>query len=134
MSGRARVESLTRHWDMSNREGVCPLCSVIKPSIGTIEHFLLSQGCPALVEARLSMLSFFQSFLVPRPYLFPIIQSVWGHDDTLTMQFLLDCSVIPAIIKASQECEKPVLKDLFYLTRTYVFKIFVTRRRLLSQM
>ena len=97
-----------------------------------MEHFLLSGGCPALVEARLSMLSFIQAYMVPRPYLFPIFQSLWDVEESLTMQLLLDCSVIPSVIKLDQESENPVMKDLFYLSRTYVFKIFVTRRRLLE--
>ena len=132
LSGRARVESLTRHWDNSNKEGICPLWKLVKPTVGTIEHFLLSGGCPALVEARLGMLSFFQSYMVPRPHLFPVFQALWGHDDSLTTQLLLDCSVIPEVIKLCQDSEKSVLNDIFYLTRTYVFKIYVTRRRLLQ--
>jgi hypothetical protein len=132
LSGRARVESLTRHWDTSNKAGICPLCRIVKPTVGTMEHFLLSGGCPALVEARLSMLSFIQAYMVPRPYLFPIFQALWDVEESLTMQLLLDCSVIPSVIKLEQESENPVMKDLFYLSRTYVFKIFVTRRRLLE--
>ena len=132
LSGRARVESLTRHWDSNNKEGICPLCNIVKPTVGTIEHFLLSGGCPALVEARLEMLSFFQSYMVPRPYLFPVFQALWGHDDLMTTQLLLDCSVIPEVIKLCQESEKPVMQEIFYMTRTYVFKIYVTRRRLLQ--
>ena len=122
------MESLTRHWDTTNREGICPLCKIVKPTVGTIEHFLLSGGCPALVEARLGMLSFFQSYMVPRPYLFPVFQALWGHDDSLTTQLLLDCSVIPEVIKVCQESEKTVMQEIFYMTRTYVFKIYVTRR------
>ena len=132
LSGRARVESLTRHWDVNNKEGICPLCKMVQPTIGTIEHVLLSGGCPALVEARLSMLSFIQAYMVSRPHLFPLFQSCWGLNDTLTMQFILDCSVIPLIIKEAQESQEPILKELFYVTRTYVFKICVTRRRLLE--
>ena len=126
-------ESLIRHWDITNKEGICPLCKMVEPVVGTIEHFLLSGGCPALVDARLSMIAFFQAYMVPRPYLFPLFQTLWGgDDDSLTMQLLLDCSVIPQVIKLSQESENPVIKDIFYLTRCYVFKIYVTRRRLLG--
>ena len=132
LSGRARVESLTRHWDNTNKEGICPLCRIVKPTLGTIEHFLLSGGCPALVEARLEMISFFQSYMVPRSYLFPIFQALWGRDDSMTMQLLLDCTVIPEVIKLCQESEEAVMKDIFYMTRTYVFKVYVTRRRLLQ--
>ena len=132
LSGRARVESLTRHWDKTNSDGICPLCRIVKPVLGTIEHILLNGGCPALVEARLSMLSFFQAYLVPRPYLFPIFLKLWGNDDSTTMQFILDCSVLPDIIKLNSDSENPIMCDIFYLTRTYVFKLFVTRRRLLG--
>ena len=133
LSGRARVESLTKHWDMTNKDGICQLCQMIRPLPGTIEHLLLSGGCPALVDARLSMLSMFQAYMVPRPYLLPIVDELFGKDETTTMQFLLDCSVLPLIIRLSQQSENPVLHDIFYLTRTYVFKLFVTRRRLLGQ-
>ena len=131
LSGRARVESLTKHWDKNN-DGICSLCRNIRPTEGTIEHLLLLGGCPALVEARLSMISMIQSYLVPRPYLLPIFRSHFGNDDLTTMQFLLDCSVLPDIISISQESETPILTDIFYLTRSYVFKIFVTRRRLIT--
>ena len=132
MSGRARVESLTKHWDMSNRAGICSLCRMTKPVSGTIEHLLLIGGCPALVEARLSMISLIQAYLVPRPHLLPIFKQLFGKDDSTTMQLLLDCSVLAPIIKLSQESEFPVMREMFYLTRSYVFKIFVTRRRLLA--
>ena len=79
------------------------LCKHVKPAIGSLEHILLSGGCPALTESRLMMLSFFNSYMVSRPYLLPLIQEVWEVNDKLTMQFLLDCSTIPSIIKASQE-------------------------------
>ena len=132
LSGRGRVESLTRHWDKTNSDGICPLCRIVKPVLGTIQHILLNGGCPALVEARLSMLSFIQAYLVPRPYLFPIFLKLWGNDDSTTMQFILDCSVLPDIIKCNSDSENPIMNDIFYLTRTYVFKLFVTRRRLLG--
>ena len=132
LSGRARVESLTKHWDMSNRAGICLLCRSVKQVSGTIEHLLLSGGCPALAEARLSMISLFQAYLVPRPYLLPVFEELFGKDDHMTMQFLLDCSVLAPVIKLSQESEFPVIQEIFYLTRSYVFKVFVTRRRLLG--
>ena len=131
LSGRGRVEALTKHWDMANKDGICPLCKEIKPTLGTLEHLLLSGGCPALVEARLTMLSFFQAYMVSRPYLLPLMQACWDTDDSTTMQLLLDCSAIPIIIKKAQESNDPIIKDIFYMTRTYVFKIYTSRRRLL---
>jgi len=69
---------------------------------------------------------------VSLPLSLPNFQALWGVDDSLTVQFLLDSSVIPEVIKVSQESENPVINDIFYLTRSYVFKIPVTRRRLLG--
>ena len=132
LSGRAKVEALTRHWDNTNKEGICPLCKFIEPTLGTLEHLLLSGGCPALTDARLMMLSFLQAYMVSRPYLLPIMQAYWDTEENLTMQLLLDCSVLPDIIRMSQESSFPVLKDIFYMSRTYIFKIYVTRKRLLE--
>ena len=131
LSGRGRVEALTKHWDMANQEGICSLCKDVEPVVGTLEHILLSGGCPALAEARLTMLSFFQAYMVSRPYLLPLMQACWETEEPLTMQLILDCSVIPLIIKTSQESSQPILKDIFYMMRTFVFKIYTTRRRLL---
>ena len=62
LSGRARVEVLTKHWDLTNKEGFCLLCKDTNPVPGTLEHILLCGGCPALADARLSMISFFNSY------------------------------------------------------------------------
>ena len=125
LSGRARVESLTKHWDISNKEGLCLLCKDTNSVPGSMEHLLLPGGCPALAEARLSMTNFFNCYLVSRPYLFPILRKCWNcdSDDFLPMQFLLDPSVVPTVIEHSQLSIEPILNDVFYLTRTYILKI-----------
>ena len=125
---------VTYHWDMSNKEGFCLLCRDVYPTLGTIEHFLLSGGCPALAEARLSMLTFFQSYMVSHPYLLPVFQSSWDVDNCSTMQLLLDCSAIPSIIRLSENKNNTVMSEMFYLTRTFIFKIYLARRRLLQSM
>ena len=133
LSGRARVESLTKHWDNSNKEGLCLLCKDTNSVPGSEEHLLLPGGCPALAEARLSMTNFFNCYLVSRPYLFPILKTCWNCDsDFLSIQFLLDPSVVPAVIESCQESTEPILSDVFYLTRTYVFKLYLTRKKLLG--
>ena len=132
LSGRAKVESLTKHWDKSHKDGFCLLCREIEPTEGIVEHLLLPGGCPGLIEARQSMISLMQSYLVSHPYLLPSFQSLFSNNDLTTVQFLLDRSILPDIIKLNQESENLILKDIFYLTRSYVFEIFVTRRRLLS--
>ena len=65
LSGRARVESLTKYWDMSNKDGGCLLCQLTNPLPGAIEHLLLAGDCPALVDARLSMMPMIKAYRVP---------------------------------------------------------------------
>ena len=118
--------------DIHNKEGNLPS---LQDSPTNPSH---NRGPPAecwlssLCKARLLMLSFIQAYMVSRPHLHPLFQSCWGIKDTLTMQFIFDCPVIPHIIKKTQESLEPIRKELFYVTRTYVFKIFVTRTRLLE--
>ena len=135
LSGRARLEVLTKHCDPTNKDGICTVCRTEDPnstSIGNLEHFLLSGGCPSLADTRLSMLKMIQAYLVPRPYLFPVFLNLWGRDSDSMLQFLLDCSAIPLVIKLAQEMvDLKIYDELFYITRTYVAKIFLTRRRLL---
>ena len=128
-----RVESLSKHWDPSNREGWCLLCRDINPVSGTIEHILLPGGCPALAEERLQMLRFFNSYLITRNYFFPLLKKYWGNNEEENIQFLLDGSILPDVIRASQDSSFPILKDLFYLTRTYVYKLYISRKRLLEK-
>ena len=45
------------------------------------------------------------------------------------MQFIFDCPVIPRIIKKTQESLEPIRKELFYVTKTYVFKIFCDKNK-----
>jgi len=94
LSGRARIEALAKHWDPSNKDGLCMLCraeDLNSTSIGSLEHFLLNGGCPSLPDARLSMLKMINAFLVPRPYLFPVFLNLWGYDSDIMLQLLLDC-------------------------------------------
>ena len=132
LSGRARIESLTKHWDPANREGYCQLCKLVKPAVGNLEHLFLSGGCPALVDVWLSMISFFNAYMVSRPHLLPVLKACWEVDDQTTLQFLLDCSVLPDVILLDQQSEENVLDELFYMSRSYIFKIHMTRRRLLE--
>ena len=124
------IETLTRYWDKKNPEGYCLLCKHINPVEGDIKHFLLPGRCPLLADARQFMFSLTNSFLVSRPHLLPLLMECWENDDT-AVRFLLGYSVLPSVI-AAQQSRNDVLDDLFYLTRTYVFKIYLTRRKLLA--
>ena len=53
-------------------------------------------------------------------------------DHELWVQFVLDCSVLPNIIAASQ-LEPTVFSDLFGATRTYCYGLHRTRLQLLGR-
>ena len=132
LSGRARLENLTKYWDSTNKEGYCLLCkySVLVPKLQSLAHLLLPGGCEALCEARLFMFTFINSYLVSRPYLFPILKECLKDDDSF-IQFMLDCSTMPSVIKLNQECGESCLEDLFYISRTYIYKLHSVRKRML---
>ena len=128
LSGCYRTDQLTRHWSKSNPEGLCrlPGCSNEK---GTLHHILLS--CPALSEARKKSVSHWSAFLVPRPWLFPLVNQFTHGDERQFLQFLLDPSVLPLVISTSK-CYNDALRDCFYLSRTWNFTIHLTREKLLQ--
>ena len=130
LTSRAMIESLTRYWDKSNPEVYCLLCKHINPVEGNLEHLLLPGRCPLLADARQFMFSFINSFLVARPQLLPLFMDFWADDHT-AVQSLLNCSVLRCVIRAQQN-QTDILDDLFYITRTYVYKIYLTRRKLLT--
>ena len=43
------------------------------------------------------------------------MQACWSVDDTTTMQLLLDCSVLLAVLRACQETAQPIIKDILCL-------------------
>ena len=132
LSGRARLENVTKYWDPTNREGYCLLCkhSVLVPKLQSLAHLLLPGGCESLCEARLFMFSFINSYLVPRPYLLPLLKECLGDDEHF-VQFMLDCSTMPLVISFIQERGECCLDDLFYISRTYIFKLHSVRKRML---
>ena len=117
----ARVESLPSNQTCPTREA-----SVLSAALSV--QLLAPLSTFSSVVARLSMLTFIIAYMVHRPYHLPL----WKVEGSLTMQLLLEFTVISTVIKMSQESENLVIKDILNVTRTYVFKIYVTRRRLLE--
>ena len=135
LSGRYRTCWLSRHWS-GNSSGFCslPLCSQTSQTPGTLLHILTE--CEDLSQARLRIFSLWRNFLQDKPALFPIIQKyTLESEPTLYLQFILDCSVLPDIISATQHQQTgpAVLDSLFYLTRTLCFSIHKARLKLLGK-
>ena len=49
------------------------------------------------------------------------------------LQFILDCSVLPSVISATQQHGYVVLEELFHLTRTWCFVMHRQRMRMLGR-
>ena len=126
LSGRYRTDKLMSNWNSSNQAGLCrlPGCD---GQVGTLSHILLH--CPALLEARAKAISHWSAFLVPRPWLFPVVSHHTIGGDQLQLQFLLDPSVLPLVISSSKTMPE-ILSSCFYLARTWNFTIHLTRDKL----
>ena len=85
---------------------------------GDLAHILLH--CPALAEARHRAISHWSRYLVPRPWLLPVVAHHTLSGQSLHLQFLLDLSVLPMVI-SSKKCHPDLLQSCFYLSRTWIF-------------
>jgi hypothetical protein len=126
LSGRYRTDLLMSNWSTSNPDGLCrlPGCD---DEIGSLKHILLE--CSGLSEARAKALSHWSSFLVPRPWLFPVVAHHTLGGDQLNLQFLLDPSVLPMVICLNRS-NSEILPSCFYLARTWIFTIHLTREKI----
>ena len=126
LSGRYRTDQLMRHWSSSNPDGLCRLPGC-EGQLGTLAHILLH--CPALSDAIAKCISHWSAFLVPRPWLLPVVSHHTLSGDLLHLHFLMDPSTLPMVISAART--KPdIMTSCFYLARTWNFTIHLTRDKL----
>ena len=130
LSGRARLGSLVRHFSPGNN-GLCELCH---HEIEDVAH-LLVPWCPHLADHALTlrekMLKLFENS-ERCTLLFKEILIDSKDDQQLWIQFVLDCSVLPKVIAATQ-LDSTVISILFSATRTYCYGLHRTRLQLLGR-
>ena len=130
LSGRYRSESLCRYWS-TNKGGFClisPACTVVKEDI---PHILVH--CPGLAPVREKLVRFTFDYCKSFPPLTDIITTLCIPKNPNFIQFLLDCSVLPEVILATQVFGSDVLYHLFHVTRTWVYTLHRTRLNLLGR-
>ena len=127
LSGRYRSGSITKHWS-GNQEGFC-LAPSCQNQIETVEHILIS--CCAYNDTKRRLYSLWLS-TPDKTVLRLVLQALSSETDYL-LQFILDCSVLPAVILATQTNGEQVLKELFYLTRSWCFSIHRQRMKILGR-
>ena len=112
LSGRYRTEILSRHWS-KNREGYClsPTCN---QKVETIEHLLLH--CEAYSDIKKKLYSLWLNS--PHPTVHLLALGALSSTTEYLLQFILDCSVLPQVISATQQYGNLILAEIFYLTKT----------------
>ena len=125
LSNQYPCAKVSRHWSAENPQGLCtyPLCHT-KRLIESREHILLY--CPAYNKVRQRMVT---TCLESDNLSVKILLTKYlvSSNPELTMQFLVDCSVLSEVIQASQKSGPHIFSDLFYYTRTWCFVIHKQR-------
>ena len=127
LSGRYRIGTLLRHFS-DEISGVCELCGSESEDI----IHLLVPRCKALKDKRASLLEYSTSVLKDSPEAMILFNTHINSDETTMVQFLLDCSVIPAVIAAAQQDDE-ILKSLFKVTRSWCYTMHRARLQLLQR-
>ena len=127
LSGRYRVGSLLRHFSATN-SGICELC---ESETEDLPHLLVPR-CPKLQNRREALLEFSFSILSKSEEAMNIFDKLMASNEHTKVQFLLDCSVFPEVIHASQKDSK-LLSLLFKVTRTWCYSMHRARLKMLNR-
>ena len=123
LSGRYRTDQLIRHF--SENDGSCTLCNMSNP--GSIEHLLLN--CPALVDTRRNLLDDLNKRKFVSPHTNSVIKTCFQKEE-MTIQLLLDSSVLPQVISLVQTDGPQLLNELFHFSRAWCYTIHKNRLKL----
>ena len=132
LAGRYLTDMLQRHWT-PNKSGSCLLPACSGNGIpGTLEHLLLD--CPSLANKRQALYELAQSICNEHVAIHNVIaHTVLEPKSPInTMQLLLDCTVIPEVIRYSQIFGPMITSRLLYLGRTWCYSIHRERMNLLG--
>ena len=122
LSGRYMTDKLSRHWTQ-NSLGLCSVPGCSGEDVGSLEHFLLE--CPALNIARSHAVALCNQVATESRELSEVLQLLLqGHSSNIIIvQFLLDCSTFPQVIRLTQIHGINFISRLFYVTRTWCYAI-----------
>ena len=127
LSGRYRSAKLMRHWG-NNKDGFC-LAPTCHNTVESLEHILVQ--CKAYTESKTRLYSLWLS--TRNKVVFKLVLEALSSETEYLVQFLVDCSVLPSVVKATQENGHVILKELFYLTRSWCFSIHKQRMKILGR-
>ena len=123
----------TRHWAPDNPQGLCSYTPCKDNEVTeSPEHVLLH--CPAYTSTRQNMYSL--CFKLTNRVAFSIVTNILfktRNTNKHLMQLLLDCSVLPEVIRAVQVHGEKVFSDIFFLSRIWCFSIHRERMKRLGK-
>ena len=111
VSGGFRSDRLVRHFSPGS-DGNCSLCPENVP--GDLDHILTQ--CVSLVEVRRRLSKKLEQNNISDTAKSLNVMNSPNRKDFL--QFLLDCSVTPDVISATQNCVPALLEELFRFKRS----------------
>ena len=127
LSGRYRTDKLLSHFD-KHEDHRCRLCF---SESGDIEHLLVH--CSSLSGVRVNQLQSLNNRRDFSQISVDLILDYWKRPVSHFMQLLLDCSVLPEVITATQNNQnQDVMQDLFKFSRTWCLNVHMSRMKLLG--
>ena len=127
LSGRFRCGSLLRHFHQ-HVSGICELCG---EELEDLPHILLPK-CPMLKDKADTLHRFAVSSLSKSEKANKIFNYIYkSKDDNKMIQLLLDPSVVPEVIAATQS-EPDILQLMLSVTTTWCYTLNRTRSKLLG--
>ena len=128
LSGRGRVETLLAHFSPT----ISPYCHLHPdtPELGDLPHHLVF--CSSLAPTRTKVFEHWDFLANTNPLCEPILSWARSQNTAVFLQFVLDCSVLPNVISATQEHGNSILTTLFKATSCYCYSMHRERRRLLN--
>ena len=129
LSGRFRTDKLLSHFSKANSI-FCQLHPE-QPMVGDLEHHLVL--CPALEERRSLLFEYWDSLTSCSTPCRDIITNIKSSPLKIFIQFILDCSVLPQVISATQKHGDVILNTLFKATRTYCYSMYRERLKRLDR-
>ena len=131
LSGRYRTEELCCHFT-KDKTRFCqtPNCRGLS-YVEDLQHILAD--CQALEETRTRLRAFTASYCQSLPDIRPLVNGFTSPSSPSFCQFLLDCSVLPEVISATQTSGPELLQHLFRITRTWCYCLHRTRLRILGR-
>ena len=129
LSGKYRTQQHCSHWSPDS-DAKC-LLSLNCTENEDIAHILTS--CEALEETRAKLSKFTEQYTIHAPLVSSIVQSLCNPRSPDFVQFLLDCSVFPEVIRLVQQEGAVIHTYLFDISRTWVYSLHKQRLKLLGR-